>query len=305
MDSILTNMCCIIQNKLLNNLGHIRLTLAIPKMEKQEREGLESWIDSMCRYRLEDLGFDLVLRKYKHKESELFFRYDKVYYSERIDKKLLFPSDRKTGLMICIEIWMKMAALCKRAFGYRTEWHAFALNQLGITLMYDNQHRRALQYFLESLEIRKHLWGENELTAIVYNNVGCAYGAVGERETGHPYLLTALNIRQRKLGDHKDTAESYSNIANNLSNMQRNREALIYARKSIAMRNCIGEDFEMAYSLNSLALIYNNLGDKSRAVSLLDKAIRILNEYGWTESMEIQTMKENRNKICVIISSST
>ena len=89
----------------------IRLTLAIPKMEKHEIEELESWIDSMCRYRLEDLGFDLVLRKYKHKESVLFFRYDKVYYSERIDRKLLFPSDRKTGLMICIEIWMKMAEL--------------------------------------------------------------------------------------------------------------------------------------------------------------------------------------------------
>lgn len=303
MDSILTNMCCIIQNKLLNNLGHIRLTLAIPKMEKHEIAELESWIDSMCRYRLEDMGFDLVLRKYKHKDSVLFFRYDKVYYSERIDRKLLFPSDKKTGLMICIEIWMKMAELCKRAFGYRTEWHAFALNQLGITLMYDNQNRRALQYFLESLEIRKHLWGENELTAIVYNNVGCAYGADGERETGHPYLLKALDIRQRILGDHTDTAESYSNIANNLYNMNRNEEALVYARKSIAMRNRIGEDFEMAYSLNSLALIYNNLGDKSRAVSFLDKAIRILNEYGWTESMEIQTMKENRNKMGVIISS--
>ena len=284
-------------------MEHIKLTLAIPKMEKHEIEELESWIDSMCRYRLEDLGFDLVLRKYKHKESVLFFRYDKVYYSERIDRKLLFPSDRKTGLMICIEIWMKIATLCKRAFGYRTEWHAFALNQLGITLMYDNQNRRALQYFLESLEIRKHLWGENELTAIVYNNVGCAYGADGERETGHPYLLKALYIRQRKRGDHTDTAESYSNIANNLYNMNQNKEALVYARKSIAMRNRIGEDFEMAYSLNSLALIYNNLGDKSRAVSFLDKAIRILNEYGWTESMEIQTMKENRNKMGVIISS--
>ena len=44
----------------------IRLTLAIPKMEKHEIEELESWIDSMCRYHLEDLGFDLVLRKYKH-----------------------------------------------------------------------------------------------------------------------------------------------------------------------------------------------------------------------------------------------
>ena len=54
-------------------MGHIRLTLAIPKMEKQEREELESWIDSMCRSRLEDLGFDLVLRKYKHKDSVLFF----------------------------------------------------------------------------------------------------------------------------------------------------------------------------------------------------------------------------------------
>lgn len=285
-------------------MGHIRLTLAIPKMGKHEREELESWIDSMCRYRLEDLGFEMILRKYKHKESVLFFRYDKVYYSERIDKKLLFPFDRKTGFMICIEIWMKMAALCKRAFGYRTEWHAFALNQLGISLMYDIQNRRALQYFLESLEIRKYLWGENELTAIVYNNVGCAYGAVGERETGHPYLLKALDIRQRILGDHKDTAESYSNIANNLSNMQRNREALIYARKSIAMRNRIGEDFEMAYSLNSLALIYYNVGEKSRAVSLLDKAIRIMTDYGWTESMEVQTMKENRKKIGVIISSS-
>lgn len=284
-------------------MGHIRLTLAIPKMEKHEIAELESWIDSMCRYRLEDMGFDLVLRKYKHKESVLFFKYDKVYYSERIDRMLFFPSDKKTGLMICIEIWMKMASLCKRAFGYRTEWHAFALNQLGITLMYDNQNKRALLYFLESLEIRKHLWGENELTAIVYNNVGCAYGADGERETGHPYLLKALDIRQRILGDHTDTAESYSNIANNLYNMNRNEEALVYARKSIAMRNRIGEDFEMAYSLNSLALIYNNLGDKSRAVSFLDKAIRILNEYGWTESMEIQTMKENRNKMGVIISS--
>ena len=278
-------------------MEHIRLTLAIPKMEKHEIAELESWIDSMCRYRLEDLGFEMILRKYKHKESELFFRYDKVYYSERIDKKLLFPSDRKTGLMICIEIWMKMAELCKRAFGYRTEWHAFALNQLGISLMYDIQNRRALQYFLESLEIRKYLWGENELTAIVYNNVGCAYGAVGERETGHPYLLKALDIRQRILGDHKDTAESYSNIANNLSNMQRNREALIYARKSIAIRNSIGDNFKIAYSLNNLALIYNNLDEKGRAKSLLDKAIRILNGFGWTESMEILTMKVNRNHI--------
>ena len=286
-------------------MGHIRLTLAIPKMEKHEREELESWIDSMCRYRLEDMGFDLVLRKYKHKESVLFFSYDKVYYSERIDGKSLFPTDRKTGLMICIEIWMKIATLCKRAFGYRTEWHAFALNQLGITLMYDIQNRRALQYFLESLEIRKHLWGENELTAIVYNNVGCAYGAVGERETGHPYLLKALYIRQRKRGDHTDTAESYSNIANNLYNLNQNKEALVYARKSIAMRHRIGEEFEMAYSLNNLALIYSALGEKSRAASFLDKAIRIMTDYGWTESIEVQTMKENRKKIGVIISSST
>ena len=48
-------------------MEHIKLTLDILKMEKHEIEELESWIDSMCRYRLEDLGFDLVLRKYKHK----------------------------------------------------------------------------------------------------------------------------------------------------------------------------------------------------------------------------------------------
>ena len=275
----------------------IRLTLAIPKMEKHEIEELESWIDSMCRYRLEDLGFDLVLRKYKHKESVLFFRYDKVYYSERIDRKLLFPSDRKTGLMICIEIWMKMATLCKKAFGYRTEWHAFALNQLGITLMYDNQSTRALQCFLESLDIRKYLWGENEITAVEYNNIGCAYDAIGEWMIGNTYLMKALEIRKSKLGDHEDTAESYCNIANNLMNMQRNNEALIYARKSIAIRNRIVDNFKIAYSLNNLALIYNNLDEKGRAMSLLDKAIRILNGFGWTESMEIQTMKVNRNHI--------
>ena len=45
----------------MNKMKLIRLTLAIPKMEKHEIEELESWIDSMCRYRLEDLGFDLVI----------------------------------------------------------------------------------------------------------------------------------------------------------------------------------------------------------------------------------------------------
>ena len=117
--------------------------------------------------------------------------------------------------------------------------------------------------------------------------------------------MKALDIRQRILGDHTDTAESYSNIANNLYNMNRNKDALVYARKSIAMRYRIGEEFEMAYSLNNLALIYSALGENSRATSFLDKAIRIMTDYGWTESMEVQTMKENRKKIGVIISSST
>lgn len=80
-------------------------------------------------------------------------------------------------------------------------------------------------------------------------------------------------------------------------NMQRNKEALIYARKSIAIRNRIGDNFKKAYSLNNLALIYNNLDEKGKAMSLLDKAIRILNGFGWTESMEILTMKVNRNHI--------
>ena len=80
-------------------------------------------------------------------------------------------------------------------------------------------------------------------------------------------------------------------------NMQRNKEALIYARKSIAIRNSIGDNFKIAYSLNNLALIYNNLDEKGRAKSLLDKAIRILNGFSWTESMEILTMKVNRNHI--------
>ena len=79
--------------------------------------------------------------------------------------------------------------------------------------------------------------------------------------------------------------------------MQRNKEALIYARKSIAIRNRIGDNFKKAYSLNNLALIYNNLDEKGKAMSLLDKAIRILNGFGWTESMEILTMKVNRNHI--------
>ena len=74
-------------------------------------------------------------------------------------------------------------------------------------------------------------------TAQSYNNVGYAYGNLGDEKTALEYLLKALKIMEEVLGEkHPYTAQSYNNVGYAYIKLGDEKTALEYFSKAQGMK---------------------------------------------------------------------
>lgn len=139
-------------------------------------------------------------------------------------------------------------------------------NDLGIALMHVERYKEAAGYLKKALELEPENLDIRCNLANVYKDAGmfdeaaAEYKKIIETRSDYPNVHNELAVSYSKQGREKDSVEEY-------------RKEIDYS----LMR--ISKDRNDAVALNSLAFAYNGLGDSSKALKIIQKAISIKPNY--------------------------
>ncbi|MDC3958616.1 tetratricopeptide repeat protein [Polyangium jinanense] len=164
---------------------------------------------------------------------------------------------------------------------------AYLRNDWGRTLNELGDHRKALEYHQQALDIRRDVLGETHPdTAESLNNVGHSLGETGNHRTALEYQKKALEIYRKVLGEtHPNTATSLSNIGGWLGKCGEHEEALEYQLRALDIhREVHGEAHpDTALSLNNVGGSFGELREYQNAIDYHQKGL----------SIQLQVLGEN------------
>lgn len=137
--------------------------------------------------------------------------------------------------------------------------------QLGLLATYQDRFSEAQTLFNKSLQVYFEK-DQSTTTAVIYNDIGYMYGQMSNLDKQMEWLLKAQRLYDIN-GDLAGTAQTLNNIATGLNEAGRTAEALPYVKRSIEIREKLGNKM-------SLALIHNNAAQFYMKLDSLDMAIK-------------------------------
>ena len=140
-------------------------------------------------------------------------------------------------------------------------------------------YSESLCYYTKVLAIREKVLPENHPDiATSYNNVGYAYGKLGDHKKELEYKLKALAIEEKVLPEnHPDIATSYNNVGYAYGELGDHKKQLEYYLKALGIREKVLPENhpDIAESYNNVGSAYSDLGDRKKALEYLLKALAI------------------------------
>ncbi|MEA5451820.1 tetratricopeptide repeat protein [Leptolyngbya sp. CCNP1308] len=162
-------------------------------------------------------------------------------------------------------------------YGLASETAALLLNRTGYYYASQGRYGDAEPLYLETLAMRKQIWGETHPdVAISLNNLAALYSSQGRYREVEPLYLEALAMSKQLLSEaHPAVATSLNNLAVLYASQGRYGDAEPLYLKALAMRKQIwGETHpEVATSLNNLAMLYASQGRYGDAEPLYLEAL--------------------------------
>ena len=141
------------------------------------------------------------------------------------------------------------------------------------------KYNKALDYYQQSLAIRKQAFGEfHPDVTLSYNNIGLVYDDLGDYVRALEYHQQSLAIKIQLYGDsHPDVAISYNNIGSVYYSQGDYTHALEYFQQSLAIRKQVyGESHpDVATSYNDIGNVYYSQGDYARALEYYQQSFAI------------------------------
>ena len=137
----------------------------------------------------------------------------------------------------------------------------------------------SLYYYMKVLAIQEKVLPENHPDiATSYNNVGYAYGELGDHKKELEYKLKAVAIQKKVLPEnHPDIATSYNNVGSAYSELGDRKKALEYLLKALAIREKVLPENhpDIATSYNNVGYAYGDLGEHKKALEYYLQALAI------------------------------
>lgn len=171
------------------------------------------------------------------------------------------------------------------------------LQNLGVVSVRLGEPAKALDYFLQSLELKQQLYDTATLDlAKNHNNLGIAYSDLGRLNEALENYEKALAIKQRLARDDKGA------IVSTLLNLGAlhfekkdvvNGERVLLEAKAMAERFLKPESEELAKIYNNLGAISSYVGDYKKAIELHTAALDIKMKAHGPESLEVAESYDN------------
>ncbi|MBW8051208.1 MAG: tetratricopeptide repeat protein [Cytophagales bacterium] len=153
---------------------------------------------------------------------------------------------------------------------------ADALNNIGYIHVLQGNPDKALEYYLQGLEIQKEI---NDKQGIAYSlsNIGVIYYNQGNPDKALENFLQSLETR-KEINDKEGIAQSLNNIGFIYNNQGNPDKALEYYLQSLEIKKEINDKQGIAYSLNNIGAIYNNQGNPDKALEYFLQGLEIQKE---------------------------
>ena len=176
------------------------------------------------------------------------------------------------------EKFAQIASLYETASEVLQETDGLWANNAGYLWLVLVEPRRALTCNHRAVELREQNAPGSPKLATAYNNLGSAYGDLGDHEKALEYQLKALEICEQVLPPtHPDLAHSYNNVGGVYGELGDREKALEYLLKALAIREqvLLPTHPDLAHSYNNVGMTYGHMGDREKAREYLLKALTI------------------------------
>jgi len=179
-------------------------------------------------------------------------------------------------------------------FGILSNEYAGFLNDLGVLHNQSKENKKAEEYYIRALDIKKILFGENnpEVASLI-TNLAIFYDNLYDYNRAEPLYFKALEIRRNVLGEENP---EYFNSLKNLADFYFGREMYEKAEslyiQVLERSKCILGDksLEFATSLNDLARFYHQIENYDKAEPLYIQAIEIRGNTLGKETLDYATL---------------
>lgn len=161
---------------------------------------------------------------------------------------------------------------------------AKVLDGMGMLHSYIGEHAEAIARSEDA--IRCFDLGNDKLgmKANSMNNIGNAYGRVGNVEESVRYYKMALDVI-KEYGQEKNSTNIRANMAIQMNKMGRSEEAMVELRQCFDEFKLKGYKKGMALAMQNMALCHAQLGEYGEAVELFIRSMMDLKQLNYQEAM--------------------
>lgn len=163
-----------------------------------------------------------------------------------------------------------------------SEAKAGLLNSLGVICYKQAQYQTALEYWQESLNIKREIFGEKHTyVANAYNSIAAVHYSQTQYQKALEYWHKSLSIFSELYGEkHTTVADSYNNIAIVYKRQSQYKKALEFYQKALStFLEVYGEKHtSVAGIYNNIANVYKEQLKYKEALEFYQKALNIKTE---------------------------
>ena len=181
---------------------------------------------------------------------------------------------------------------------------ATTLNNIG--RVYDDlgDKKKALAFYNQALPLRRDV-GDRAGEATTLNNIGGVYSSLGDKKKALAFYNQALPLRRDSATaqerpppsttsasctrvatslataqDVGDRATALNNIGSVYDNLGDKKKALAFYNQALPLQRDVGDRAGEATTLNNIGLVYSSLGDKKKALAFYNQALPLRRDVG-------------------------
>jgi len=138
--------------------------------------------------------------------------------------------------------------------------------------------RQAIAKYEEALKLFRAV-GDRRGEAVILNNIGKVYSALGEQQKALEYYNQSLPLT-RATGDRRGEAVMLTNIGKVYSALGEQQKALEYYNQSLPLFRATGDRGGEAVTLNYIGLVYSELGEIQKALEYYSQSLPLTRAVG-------------------------
>ncbi|MCD4683536.1 MAG: tetratricopeptide repeat protein [Bacteroidales bacterium] len=150
---------------------------------------------------------------------------------------------------------------------------AQALENMGLYNEYNNQYRKAIDYYKLSYDVCQEL-NDNREMARQLNNIGAMHRTMASYDTALNYFQKSLELL-KKVNDSSILAQTCSLIGLVYSSKGNFEGSLEFLVESLYLYECTNDDLGMGIAYCNIGMIYRRLQDYEKALEFQLKAIEL------------------------------